>query len=174
MSVLMEDGSPYNASTLVTYYNGIARFFVDEKKLNIWKDPEFVRLSKVLSRRQEESVKAGKIPGITASNPILVWRKGYSHGHNCSEPPAGCLYQWGCYHPWSCSHTTIWRENDQTWWGVQEGWHGLPSSPCRDARGRKVWRVRSVCRVYRVGRMQDLLGSKRRTWWNKGRLITIY
>ena len=70
MSVLKEDGSPYNASTLGTYYNGIARFFVDEKKLDIKKEPEFVRLSKVISRRQEESVKAGKIPGINASNPI--------------------------------------------------------------------------------------------------------
>ena len=70
MSVLKEDGSPYNASTLGTYYNGIARFFVDEKKLDIKKEPEFIRLSKVISRRQEESVKAGKIPGINASNPI--------------------------------------------------------------------------------------------------------
>ena len=70
MSVLRKDGSTYNASTLGTYYNGLARYFVDVKKLDIKKEPEFVRVSQVLSRRQEESVKEGKIPGENASKPI--------------------------------------------------------------------------------------------------------
>ena len=70
MTVVKEDGSSYNASTLGTYYNGLARHFVDEKKLDIKKEPEFLRISKVLSRRQEESVREGKLPGINASKPI--------------------------------------------------------------------------------------------------------
>ena len=70
MAVVKEDGTTYNASTLGTYYNGLARYFVDEKKLDIKKEPEFLRISKVLSRRQEESVREGKLPGQNASRPI--------------------------------------------------------------------------------------------------------
>lgn len=70
MSVLKEDGTIYNASTLGTYYNNLARYFLEEKKINIKRDKEFVRVGKVLSRRQGESVQEGEIPGKNASKPI--------------------------------------------------------------------------------------------------------
>ena len=68
--VVKEDGSIYNASTLSTYYNSIARYFVEKKQLDIKKDQKFSRVSKILTRRQEESVREGEIPGKNAAKAI--------------------------------------------------------------------------------------------------------
>ena len=53
------DGSVYNASSLGTYYNSVARFFLDKKSLDVRKDDMFSRMRKVLARRQEESARQG-------------------------------------------------------------------------------------------------------------------
>lgn len=68
--VVKQDGSSYNASTLMTYFNSLARFFLDKKKVNIKTSEKFSRVSKVLVRRQEESMKEGQIPGKHAPKAI--------------------------------------------------------------------------------------------------------
>ena len=68
--VVKPDGSVYNALSLGTYYNSIARFFLDKKSLDVRKDAMFSRVTKVLARRQEESAKQGEIPGKNASKAI--------------------------------------------------------------------------------------------------------
>ena len=68
--VVKEDGSTYNASTLSTYYNSLARFFVEKSQLNIKTNEKFCRVVKVLARRQEESAKDGEIPGKNAAKAI--------------------------------------------------------------------------------------------------------
>ena len=70
MGVMKADGSSYNASTLGAYHNALAKFFIEERKLDIKKETEFVRIEKIVARRQEESVKEGKIPGVNASKAI--------------------------------------------------------------------------------------------------------
>ena len=68
--VVKEDGTSYNASSLSTYYNSIARYLIEKKQLDIKKNPKFSRVSKILARRQEESVREGLIPGKNASKAI--------------------------------------------------------------------------------------------------------
>ena len=68
--VVKQDGSTYNASTLSTYYNSLARFFVEKSQLNIKTNEKFCRVVKVLARRQEESAKDGEIPGKNAAKAI--------------------------------------------------------------------------------------------------------
>ena len=70
MGVMKQDGTSYNAATLGTYYNNLARYFLEEAKIDIKNGAEFIRLPKVVTRRQEESAKEGLIPGMNASKPI--------------------------------------------------------------------------------------------------------
>ena len=68
--VLKQDGKPLNASSLQTYYCSVRRYFVEKRQLDIKSDMKFSRVSKVLARRQEESMKEGEIPGKHAAKAI--------------------------------------------------------------------------------------------------------
>ena len=68
--VVKQDGKSLNASSLQTYYCSLRRYFVEKRQLDIKTDMKFSRVSKVLARRQEESMKEGEIPGKHASKAI--------------------------------------------------------------------------------------------------------
>ena len=61
--VVKQGGKSLNASSLQTYYCSLRRYFVEKRQLDIKTDMKFSRVSKVLARRQEESMKEGEIPG---------------------------------------------------------------------------------------------------------------
>ena len=70
MSLTKEDGDPYNASTIQTYFQSLARLILDKKKVNIKLDPTFGEVTKVVSRIQKISCQKGEIPGKCKSDAI--------------------------------------------------------------------------------------------------------
>ena len=68
--VVKADGTVYNASTLGTYFNSLARFLMEKKQIDIKKDPLFGLVGKVLARRQVECASEGDIPGKNAAKAI--------------------------------------------------------------------------------------------------------
>jgi hypothetical protein len=75
-------GELYNASSLVTFANSMARHLKHTRKLDIRKDPAYYNFQQVLKARQQDSAAAAKLPGVNASKPIsredleVAWRAG--------------------------------------------------------------------------------------------------
>jgi hypothetical protein len=75
-------GDLYNASSLVTYANSMARHLKTTRRTDIKRDPEFYDFQQILKYRQQDSAAAAKLPGINASNPLDIddlnkaWRAG--------------------------------------------------------------------------------------------------
>ena len=100
MGILREDGSPYNPATLGTYHNGIAKYLIEERSIDIKRDPEFVRLEKIIARRQEESVKEGKLAGMNAAKPVPkeVLTGTFAQGKiGCNSPKSLTAYVIACF-----------------------------------------------------------------------------
>ena len=70
MMIQKEDGEEYNASTLESYYQSIARVLLDSRKINIKLDPDFSELRKVIDKKQKLSCESGQIPGKNKSRSI--------------------------------------------------------------------------------------------------------
>ena len=70
MMLQKEDGEEYNASTLESYYQSIARVLLDSRKMNIKLDPNFSELRKVIDKKQKLSCESGQIPGKNKSRSI--------------------------------------------------------------------------------------------------------
>ena len=56
MDVMKADESSYKASTLGAYHNALAKYLIEERKLDIKKETEFVRIEKIVIRRQERAM----------------------------------------------------------------------------------------------------------------------
>ena len=70
MIVNQKDGSPYNASSLETFYQSIARFLSKERDppIDIKISPRFKKMREVLKIRREQVAKLGARPGKNKSN----------------------------------------------------------------------------------------------------------
>ena len=74
------NGELYNASSLITFANSMARHLKGTRKVDIKYDPKFYNFQQVLKARQQDSAAAAKLPGVNASKPIsredleVAWR----------------------------------------------------------------------------------------------------
>ena len=89
MVIAKEDGEDYNASTLETYYQGLARVILEKRQINIKLEPAFSVVRKVLGRRQKESCEKREIPGKhkAKSIPASVLAECWAQGAFGTESP---------------------------------------------------------------------------------------
>ena len=80
--LLMPTGEQYNASSLVTYCNAMARHLRQTRHIDIKRDPNFYDFQQILKARQLDSASEGKLPGKNAMLPLSktdleqAWRAG--------------------------------------------------------------------------------------------------
>ena len=67
--LVTKDGSVYNATSLKQFYNRLGTWILKKRNVNIKEDPRFSEVLDVVKKRCGDSIKAGKRPGVNASNP---------------------------------------------------------------------------------------------------------
>ena len=71
MCVVKKDGSVYNASSINTFYQAMARYLMKrDPPVDIKHDPKFKKVSEIVKSRCTESAKSGARPGLNASRAI--------------------------------------------------------------------------------------------------------
>ena len=68
--LLRPTGEEYNASSLNTYCNAMARHLRQSRHIDIKRDPDFYDFQQILKARQQDAADAGQLPGINAMNPL--------------------------------------------------------------------------------------------------------
>ena len=109
MVVRKQDGSCYNASSLNTYYQSLARFIASEQynsPLDIKTDVRFKKVREVLKLKCTESAMDGARPGINASKAVTAETVELAYGKNTlgrANPRAlistvhqACVIGFGC------------------------------------------------------------------------------